>query len=492
MSPRTASPGRSRLLPATAIALLLGFLSAAAAPSHADAHPLVTGITNLHSSDPLAFRRTRDAGAELVRVPLDWGLVAPAERPDGWQAEDPASAGYDWSETDIAVANATRAGLTPVIHVDGAPRWAQRCVNPEVLPAATCDPEPAALRAFATAAARRYSGAFAGIPRVKLWQAMNEPNLSIYFFPQFDTKGRALSPGLYRQLVNAFSAGVKGVDDSNLVIAAGLGPVGRPPWTIGPLRFARELLCMRGRKHPRPAPGSCDGGVDFDVFAIQPYTTGGPTHTGGADDVELGDLGKLQTLIAAADKAGRIKGRFKRTPLWITEFSWDSKPPDPGGLPMKTLTRWTAEALHTAWSAGVDHFLWYSLFDGERTPGLPYSQTLESGLYFRAPTLAQQKPKRVLYAFRFPFVAYATKNGLSFWGRTPDSRSGKVTIQVMREGGWGKATTVQADRNGIFHGVAHSTYGHNQEGSARARFGAAASVPFAMRPIHDFYQPPFG
>jgi hypothetical protein len=249
---------------------------------------------------------------------------------------------------------------------------------------------------------------------------------------------------------------------------------------------------MRGSRKPKPTPGDCGGGVHFDIFAIQPYTTGGPTHQGGVNDVQIGDLEKLQTLLGAADRAGRIVGTFKRTPLWITEFSWDTKPPDPGGLPMKLVSRWTAEALHVAWTAGVSNFFWYSLRDSAREPNRPFSETLESGLYFRGPTVAQDQPKPVLYAFRFPFVAYPGKKGLSFWGRTPSSKAGKVTIEVRDGRHWRQAIVVRADRQGIFHGVAKTTYGGNHSGAARARFGGVNSVPFAMRPVADFYHPPFG
>ena len=174
-------------------------------------------------------------------------------------------------------------------------------------------PGPDRAGTFATAAARRYSGGFAGLPRVKYWQALNEPNLSLFFFPQFNTAGKALSASLYKSLVNAFYDAVKAVDKSNLVIAAGLGPIAVPKWTIGPIRFTRELLCMQGRETFRPAPGKC-APVRFDIFAIQPYTTGGPTHVGGINDVQLGGLGRLKSLLVAADKAPPDQGRLQAHP----------------------------------------------------------------------------------------------------------------------------------------------------------------------------------
>ena len=191
--------------------------------------------------------------------------------------------------------------------------------------------------------------------------------------------------------------------------------------------FTRRLLCMKGRKKPRPTKGDCGGGVHFDIFDIHPYTTGGPTHEGGKDDVQMGDLAKLQTLLGAASRAGRIHGKFKKQPpLWINEFSWDSNPPDPGGLPMQIETRWVAEALYVAWSAGVSHFSWYSLRDQRHVPGsLPSSETLQSGLYFRGPEVGHDQPKEFLYAFRFPFVAYPTKRGSRSGAAPPSGRAAR-------------------------------------------------------------------
>jgi hypothetical protein len=455
--------------------------------------PLTTGITNPSSDEQVAFDRTLAAGAKFVRIPLSWPRTAPQAQPASWNPSDPADPNYRWQESDVSVARAVQAGLEPVLQVDGAPRWAQRCQTPTVLPDAICDPDPAALAAFATAAAQRYSGRFLNLPHVRYWQGLNEPNLSLFFFPQYDTAGHALSPGLYRSLINSFYGGVKSADPSNLVLAAGLGPIAVKSWTIGPMRFARTLLCMTGGRKPRPMKGDCGGGVDFDIFAIQPYTTGGPNHEGGVNDVELGDLPKLQTLLAAADRAGRINSRFRHTPLWITEFSWDSQPPDPGGLPMDILTHWTSEALYTAWSAGVSHFFWYSLRDGLHQPAQAYSDSLESGLYFRGGANVQQdQPKEVLYAFRFPFVAFARRDGLFFWGRTPESAPGKVVIQVFEGSRWRNVARTRANKPGMFTGIASSRYGRNEKGYARALYRGQNSLSFSMRPIPDFSHPPFG
>jgi hypothetical protein len=481
------SPRRSRLglLPAALLLLLL-------VPGMASARPLETGISGIGDYNPISFERTRDAGARYVRLALNWHNIAPESRPAGWDPTNPGDPHYRWSYIDSGVIEATRQGLIPVLLVDGAPRWAQRCVSPPHLQLTElCDPAPADLAAFATAAARRYSGTFGGLPRVQYWAGLNEPNLTLFFFPQFNTAGKGLSPGLYRALLNSFYDAVNAVDPSNLVIAGGLGPTEKAGYNIGPMRFTRELLCMKGRQRPKPVKG-CGGGVRFDIFDIHPYTSGGPTHEGRANDVQIGDLPKLQALLKAADQAGHTKGQFERTPLWITEFSWDSNPPDPKGLPMKILTQWVAEAMHQAWAAGVAHFFWYSLRDEPLKADGPGSFTVQSGLYFRGDQLAQDPAKEVLVTFRFPFVAFARTQGLEFWGRTPTSQAGPVVLEVFRAGRWRGLATVQANPVGIFRGRLKSSYGRSKKGSVRARFANHTSVPFPMKRVGDFRHPPFG
>ena len=54
-------------------------------------------------------------------------------------------------------------------------------------PPGTGEPGPGAVRACsATAVARRYSGSFAGLPRVRMFEAWNEPNASFFLSPAFE------------------------------------------------------------------------------------------------------------------------------------------------------------------------------------------------------------------------------------------------------------------------------------------------------------------
>jgi hypothetical protein len=474
---------------AAALLAALALTGALASPAAASPRRLITGVSNVYFNEPAAFRHARAAGASQVLSPLRWDVIAPAAEPTSWNPEDPADPHYEWSFFDAWVRHAVQAGLTPILQVRGAPEWAQGC---HPTGEAICKPDPAALAAFTRAAVRRYSGGFDGLPRVRYWQGLNEPNLSLFFEPQYEGE-QLVSPDLYRTLANSFYEAVKSVVPSDIVLAAGLGPIAVHGYTIGPIAFTKALLCMTGpNRNPRPLPGDCGGGVKFDVFDIHPYTTGGPGHRGGPNDVEIGDLGKLQTLLRAADRAGRIDGIYRRTPLWVTEFGWDSKPPDPGGLPMRIERQWIPEALHRAWAAGVQNFMWYSLADFPPEPGVPFSVSLQTGLYFWASHVAAQKPKPLMYAFRFPFLALRKGRGLSYWGRTPNSRRGRVVLEARVGKRWRRVAVAHANAVGIFKGRFTTRYGATKRGAVRARYGHGTSPAFPMRRVGDFYQPPFG
>ncbi|HEX3730040.1 MAG TPA: hypothetical protein VHV47_09560, partial [Opitutaceae bacterium] len=246
--------GFGLLAVAVAAALLLGLL--AAASGRAATLPLATGISGMGEMNEQSLGEVKQTGAQFIRITVPWELIAPKAQPAEWQPRNPADPHYNWEFLDREVRQATAAGLTPLLLVEGAPRWAQGCQSPPNLQyVETCDPSAGDLADFATAAATRYSGSFGGLPRVRYWQGLNEPNLTLFFFPQFSSSGQPLSANLYRTLINSFYAAVKAVDPSNVVAMAGLGPIARHGWTIGPMQFAREVLCMRGSAHPKPIPG---------------------------------------------------------------------------------------------------------------------------------------------------------------------------------------------------------------------------------------------
>ena len=144
------------------------------------------------------------AGTSWIKVDIEWNDVAPndATRPRGLVATAPGDPHYDWFHTDALILDATARGLQPYFSIHGTPRWAER---PAGGPRGTNNPAPQDVADFFTAVARRYSGTYAGLPRVSAFEVWNEVNASFFFMPQKDGNGRPVSPDLYRTMVNAVS-----------------------------------------------------------------------------------------------------------------------------------------------------------------------------------------------------------------------------------------------------------------------------------------------
>jgi hypothetical protein len=279
------------------------------------------------------------------------------------------------------------------------------------------------------------------------------------------------------------------VHADNLVIAGGLAPFFRPQpggRAAAPLTFMRELLCLTKLNRPR---ANCPAALNFDVWGQHPYTSGDADHSANSpDDVSLGDLAEVRHVLDAAAATKRIVSR-RPVRLWVTEFSWDSNPPDPYGVPDKLLTRWTAEALHRAWQRGADLVTWFQVRD---QPPIAEGGVFQSGLYLRCPTgLACDRPKPNLAAFRFPFVAYRRTGTAMIWGRTPGSRRVPVIVQQRRGPRWVSLARLVPDRFGIFTRRVRL----RGAGDVRARLvssATTASPPFSLRRVPDRAVNPFG
>ena len=274
------------------------------------------------------FSRVHGAGARYVKVFLNWRAVAPT-RPA--QATNPADPAYRWQLFDAKLTEVRRQGLEPLVWVGYAPAWASTSAD------GWANVDFDELAPFARAAAERYDGTFdpdpnnadyaEALPRVRLWQAWNEPNLAAFLSPQYQN-GSLVSADAYRRLVNAFAASVKAANPGNRVLAGGTGPFRRVT-NSAPLTFMRAFLCLRKNLTPI---ANC-GPVRFDIWGHHPYTSGAPTRRAiQREDVSLGNLPEMQRVLRTAERRGKIASSG-RVQFWVDEFSWDSSPPDPGAIP---------------------------------------------------------------------------------------------------------------------------------------------------------------
>jgi len=485
------------LLAAVGVAAVELILVSASATASATAQPLETAVGdyNVDARSTLPLQRIRRSGASSVRVVVTWSEVAPpgTVKPAGFDAADPVDPGYRWAAVDAKVSTTVRNGLKPILAILDAPRWAERGSTGR--PGAR-SPDPGELALFARAAARRYSGSVLGLPRVRLWQLWNEPNYYRFLMPQFDSNlnlpvpagARALSPGHYRAMLNAFSASVHAVSSRNLVIAGGTHPFANTTarrHVVGPMRFLRELLCLTPRN--RPDPG-CNHRASFDVWSHHPYTPGGPNHRAvDPQNASLGDLPRMRRILRAGMRARRVTSRV-RVRFWVTEFSWDTRPPDPGGVPVSTHVRWVSEAMYRMWRSGVSLVTWFQLRDDARN-GKPDSQVFQSGLYFRCASGPRcDRPKPVLAAFRFPFVALPARRSTVVWGRTPSGRTGRVRLELRRGRRWRRVSVLRTDRYGVFSRRLKSP----RRGTMRSVVAGRRSPAFRIARTRDRPASPFG
>jgi hypothetical protein len=436
---------------AATFAVLAGLL-AIAAPAQA-ARGLTTGFVDgqYGSPDPavrnLELARTLQAGAGMVRLTVNWAAIAPNRPANGANPADPA---YNFAALDSSVAAIRSRGLEVLLTAGTAPPWAEGAGRPGGVAAGTWKPQPAAFGAFGQALAQRYSGAFPDgsgglLPRVRYFQAWNEPNLPEYITPQWQGK-TPVSPGVYRALLNAFYGGVKAIHPDNTVVTGGLAPYGDAPGRgrMRPVAFARSLLCVKNRR--RLLAAKCPVKPQFDVFADHPInTSGGPgRHAINPDDASTPDLNRVVRVLRAGEKRHKLSPR--RHQLWVTEFWWNTNPPNSvRGVPPPTQARWIEDAMYQFWKAGARVALNLQLQDSPFNPASPLAAT-QSGIYF-----SDGSPKPSLTAFRFPFVSERiSKRRIRIWGKAPVS--GPVAIQSSRGKGWATIASFNTAAGSVFAG----------------------------------------
>lgn len=419
---------------------------------NAGGHPLRIGFGDglFASPDPAAreywLGRAAALGSSLVRVNVSWASVAPRTPPPGFDAADPASPGYEWSGVDAAVRSAAVHGLGVMFTVTGAPRWAEGAGRPPEVEPGAWRPQAPAYGEFARALAARYDGRFpdplqpgAALPRVRRFEAWNEPNLDTYLAPQWE--GRVdVGPQLYRELLDSFYAGVKAAQPGATVVGGSLAPFGDPPGghRTPPVLFLRRLLCLRGGRLTRVP---CPHRAHLDALSDHPIAVGAPRESAASPlDVTTPDIWRLTRVMRAAQRQRTVLPRGRK-PLWVTEFWYDSDPPDPDGVPLFRQARWYEQDLYMFWRQGARVAIGLEIRDSPAGKGYPY--TSQSGAYFLA-----GGPKPSATAFAFPFVARRTgRDRVAAWGIAP--HAGRVRVQARRGGRW--VTVASARTRGAPH-----------------------------------------
>jgi hypothetical protein len=433
----------------------------------------LTGPSEYQSADPseraLWFGRTSDAGAGIVRLAVDWSGTVTATRPP--DPTNPASTSYNFTSIDAAVRDAQQRGLKVLLTVNVAPTWAEGPGRPASAIAGTWKVSPSDLADFDQALASRYSGNFdpdgvgpqPTLPAVQALQVWDEPNQDAWLGPQFNGK-TAVGPALYRDILNASYKSIKAVNPQMLVVVGGTSPYGDNPGgpyppggaRARPVTFWQNVLCVRPVKSKKPKKGKkapptkyartagCESKVNFDVFAHQAInnTGAGPTQSApNPNDASTPDLGRVVSVLRGAEKAGTA-GPGGRHPVWVTEFWWDSNPPNPVGAKLPVQARYIEQSLYLFWKAGASTAINFEIRDAADRPNVHAG--LQSGLYF-----IDGRAKPSLGAFKFPFVTERTsRNTLQAWGIAPES--GKLLIQRQQGSRWRTVKRLGASKGSVF------------------------------------------
>jgi len=360
-----------------ATAVVAVMLAAACASTARASSGLLLGITDSGSAyydEPDSFYPTLgQLGAQVLRVQLNWGgpLGVAGKRPA--EPDDPNDAAYDWSRYDRIVLDANEQGVTILFTIFGTPTWANGGQKPTHAPA-----QAATLRAFAFAAATRYSGSFVRadgtvLPRVRYWSAWNEPNLPIGLVPQWrKVNGRWViqSARDYAHICNAVVDGVHGTLIAGERVACGdtaprgnNAPTSSRP-TTSPLAFLRAMKSAGAR--------------GFDAYAHHPYP-GSPRETPatappGSTAVTLGNLDVLTKELT------RLYGN---KPLWLDEYGYQTNPPDRDlGVSPRLQAQYLTQSVAIARkNPRVTMLLWFLVRDEDRLGGWQSGLETWSGVH---------------------------------------------------------------------------------------------------------------
>jgi hypothetical protein len=404
--------------------------------------------------------RAKAAGAGIIRLNVTWSSVVGPRPPVN--PTSPADPDYDFSSIDRGVQSARANGLDVVLTVERAPGWAEGKHRPKSAGAGTWKPNPHAFGQFGQALARRYSGNFGGLPRVRYFQAWNEPNLAEHLTPQWDGKKPA-SPGIFRRLLNAFYKRVNKAQPKATVMNGGTSPYGDSPGhsRMHPLTFLRKLFCLKGNLKATKCPAK----PHLDVLAHHPITDGSPhKHAINKNDVPVADFHKVRNVVRAAERTHHVVPGGHH-PLWVTELWWNTKPPNRFGFSLRKQAKWIEQAFYLLWKQGATAVINLEIRDSAL---MDPSNSLQSGVYFH-----NNNKKPSAKTFRFPFVTHRTgRRNVRAWGKAPEA--GKLKVQGKSKHGWRTLRSIRVKRGELFNPEIR------QRGAAtfRGKVGHSTSMPW--------------
>jgi hypothetical protein len=325
-------------------------------------------------------------GTRLVRFTLRWDQVAHS-RPTA--PRDPSDPAYAWGQFDTVLRALHADGIQTVVTLYGAPAWSNGGHPPNWLPSS-------GFADFAYAASKRF-------PWVHEWTVWNEPNGRTFSVPA--------SPAAYvRQLLNPAYASLHQASTAN-VVAGGVTSPRKTPSGIAPLAF---MLGMKA------------AGARLDAYAHNPYPVSPretPFHSlcAGCAVLSMASLPAIRADVTRAFGAS--------TPLWLTEYGYQTNPPDRLlGVSYAAQARYIGEAALRTWQQpGVTMLIQFLVRDEPSLGGW------QSGLFSAGGTA-----KPALHAFALPLAEVSRRGGaVVLWGQVrPGSGARPYVLQRYNGGTW--------------------------------------------------------
>jgi hypothetical protein len=247
-------------------------------------------------------------GVSIVRYSIHWDQVAPTRPTRALASTDPA---YHWTAADAVLQGLRERGIEPLVTLYGSPAWANG--------GRKANAPPKSWRTFADfayAAAKRY-------PFVRKWTIWNEPNQNLYLAgtsPSLYVK-TLLNPGTTRSIART------GARASQEVSLHRAGTAAATAARLGARAREGARKARRVRAQPVPHAAARDAAARR-VRLLRRDLDGEPRPPveGGARD-------------------------FGRKPIWLTEYGYQTNPPDGLGVAPALQAAYVGEAALRAYQA---------------------------------------------------------------------------------------------------------------------------------------------
>jgi hypothetical protein len=339
-------------------------------------------------------------GVTTVRFGIHWDVVAPTRPARALASSDPA---YRWDAVDPILEGLRERGIAPLATLYGTPPWANGGRKPNVAPTSSTT-----FADFAYAAARRY-------PFVRKWTIWNEPNQRLSL--------ARTSPALYvKRLLNPAYAAIHRANRNALVAGGVTAPRGNTGG-YGPLAWVRGMA----KAHAK-----------LDAYAHNPYATR-PLESpfrGACPYCDVISMANLNRLVK------EVHRNFGNKQIWLTEYGYQTNPPDPFGVSPSAQAQFVSESALRAYQlSGVTALIQFLVRDE------PALARFQSGLF-----TVRGVAKPAFYAFRFP-LAQVSRSGsrASLWGQIRPGKGVRTYRLQLRQGSsWRWLGSTQRTNGGGF------------------------------------------